>query len=100
MKPWQVDRALMHLKQAGKFDGVQGLCLGIFRSAMRLCLEAPTVREVCGREFLGRAACPIVYGAPVGHTPRANVDGAIGSNGTIESGGEGELEILEPAVVP
>src|SRR5277367_1040512 len=30
MKPWQVDRALMHLKQAGKFRGVAGVILGEF----------------------------------------------------------------------
>ncbi|MDE3169469.1 MAG: LD-carboxypeptidase, partial [Acidobacteriota bacterium] len=30
MKPYQVDRALMHLKQAGKFEGVAGIVLGDF----------------------------------------------------------------------
>ena len=30
MKPYQVDRALMHLKQAGKFDSVAGIMLGDF----------------------------------------------------------------------
>jgi muramoyltetrapeptide carboxypeptidase len=30
MKPWQVDRALMHLKQAGKFRGVSAVVLGEF----------------------------------------------------------------------
>ena len=30
MKPWQVDRALMHFRQAGKLDGVRGILLGDF----------------------------------------------------------------------
>ncbi len=30
MKPWQVDKALMHLKQAGKFRELAGIVLGDF----------------------------------------------------------------------
>ena len=34
MKPYQVDRALMHLKQAGKFRAVAGILSVTFRNAM------------------------------------------------------------------
>ena len=30
MKPYQVDRLLLHLAQAGKFRGVRGVVLGDF----------------------------------------------------------------------
>src|SRR5271170_1163535 len=69
MKPWQVDRALMHLKQAGKFRGVAGLILGDFPEC-----EGPagseTVKDVA-RRILVPLGCPIVWGVPVGHTQRA-----------------------------
>jgi len=68
MKPYQVDRVLMHLKQAGKFEGVRGLCWEIFRKASRPCRRS-NVREVCGR-ILRPLGVPIVFGAPIGHTVR------------------------------
>jgi muramoyltetrapeptide carboxypeptidase LdcA involved in peptidoglycan recycling len=33
MKPYQLDRALLHLRQAGKFEGVRGIILESSRSA-------------------------------------------------------------------
>ena len=35
MKPWQVDRALMHLRQAGKLNGVAGLLTRQFPGVRR-----------------------------------------------------------------
>ncbi len=67
MKPYQVDRALMHLKQAGKFRGVKGIVLGEFPD----CDAAPgdeTVRDVA-RRILTPLGVPIVWGAAVGHAP-------------------------------
>src|SRR5208337_1116596 len=49
MKPWQVDRALMHLKQAGKFEGVRGILLGDFPECEPPVAGSPTVRDVCAR---------------------------------------------------
>lgn len=98
MKPWQVDRALMHLKEAGRFEGVRGFVLGEFPEC-----EAPagsaTVREVCAR-ILGALCVPIVYGAAVGHTARPMLTVPLGVKARLRARGEGELEILEPAVVP
>lgn len=100
MKPYQVDRALMHLKQAGKFGSIAGIVLGDFPEC-----EAPgqsePVKDVA-RRILGGLGVPVVWGAAVGHTARpmltlpfgvrARVSSAAGASGT-------RLEILEPACV-
>jgi muramoyltetrapeptide carboxypeptidase LdcA involved in peptidoglycan recycling len=41
---------------------------------------------------------PIVYGAPVGHTPRPMLTLPLGVRAKLHASGEGRLEILEPAV--
>lgn len=99
MKPWQVDRALMHLKQARKFEGVRGIVLGEFPECDAPATGSPTVRDVCAR-ILGVLGVPIVYGAAVGHTPRPMLTVPLGVKARLSAQGEGELEILEPAVVP
>jgi muramoyltetrapeptide carboxypeptidase len=99
MKPWQVDRALMHLKQAGKLDGVRGIVLGEFPDCGPLMSGSATVRDVCAR-ILGALGVPIVYGAAVGHTLRPMLTVPLGVKARLKAHGEGELEILESAVVP
>ncbi|HMD07954.1 MAG TPA: LD-carboxypeptidase [Candidatus Acidoferrum sp.] len=98
MKAWQVDRALMHLKQAGKFEAVRGIVLGEFPDIGVLTSGGATVRDVCVR-ILGALGVPIVYGAAVGHTPRPMLTVPLGVKARLRAQGEGELEILEPAVL-
>ncbi len=97
MKPYQVDRVLMHLKQAGKFEGVRGIVLGDFPESEPVVAGAPTVREVCAR-ILRPLGVPIVYGAPIGHTVRPMLTIPLGVTARLEADGEGTLEFLEPAV--
>jgi muramoyltetrapeptide carboxypeptidase len=98
MKPWQVDRALMHLKQAGKFTNVRGIVLGDFPECEAPVLGSPTVREVCQR-ILAPLGVPIVFGAPIGHTMRPMLTVPLGVQGRLSTEGAGVLEILELAVV-
>jgi muramoyltetrapeptide carboxypeptidase len=98
MKPWQVDRALMHLQQAGKLDSVRGIVLGEFPECEPPVAGSPTVRDVCMR-ILGSLGVPIVFGVPVGHTRRAMLTIPLGIKARLMARGEGVLEILEPAVV-
>ncbi|HEY2353181.1 MAG TPA: LD-carboxypeptidase [Candidatus Acidoferrum sp.] len=104
MKPWQVDRALMHLKQAGKFKGVRGIVLGDFPECEPPMPASPTVRDVCLR-ILGDLGVPTIFGAPIGHTMRPMLTVPLGIEARLSTkafegaGGEGVLEILEPAVV-
>jgi muramoyltetrapeptide carboxypeptidase len=98
MKPYQVDRVLRHLKQAGKFEGVRGIVLGEFPESDPSVAGAPTVREVCAR-ILRPLGVPFIFGAPVGHTPRPMLTLALGIKARLDAEGEGTLEYLESAVV-
>jgi muramoyltetrapeptide carboxypeptidase len=98
MKPYQVDRVLMHLKQCGKFEGVRGIVLGDFPESEPAVTGAPTVREVCAR-ILRLLGVPLIFGAPVGHTTRPMLTIPLGIKARLDADGEGTLEFLEPAVV-
>jgi muramoyltetrapeptide carboxypeptidase len=99
MKPWQVDRALIHLQQAGKFEGVRGIVLGDFPECEALVAGSPTVLDVCQR-ILKPLGIPIVFGAPVGHTARPMLTIPLGVSARLRASGVGTLEILEAAVAP
>src|SRR5258707_4873102 len=99
VRSYQLDRMLLHLKQAGKFDGVRGIILGEFPESEPPDGNSVTTAEVC-RRILGPLQIPIVYGAPVGHTPRPMLTVPLGVRARLHASGEGHLEILEPAVRP
>lgn len=99
MKPYQVDRALLHLMQAGKFDTVKAILLGEFPNGDAFSPGSPTTREVCVR-ILAPLGIPVIYGAPVGHSKRAMLTLPLGIRARVRARGEGTLEFLEPAVVP
>lgn len=101
MKPYQVDRSLMHLRRAGQFQGVRAIILGDFPGC-----EAPagseSVREVAAR-VLRPLGIPVIWGARLGHTDRPMLTVPLGVRARLsgEDGSEGaRLEILEPACVP
>lgn len=98
MKPYQVDRVLMHLKHADKFAGLRAIILGEFPGCQPPVAGSPTVRDVCKR-ILGPLGIPILFGAPVGHTERAMLTLPLGVQARLVAKGEGVLEVLEPAVV-
>jgi muramoyltetrapeptide carboxypeptidase len=99
MKPWQVDRALMHLAQAGKFHGVKGIVLGEFPDCEPPVAGSPTAKEVCER-ILKPLGVPVVWGAAVGHTPRPMLTIPLGIQAKLTAEGTGTLEFLETAVIP
>jgi len=98
MKPYQVDRALMHLKQAGKLRHLAGIILGDFPEC-----EAPagseTIRDVACR-ILAPLAVPIAWRAPIGHTSRAMLTVPLGVQAHLSTLQVGTLRILEPACAP
>jgi muramoyltetrapeptide carboxypeptidase len=98
MKPWQVDRALMHLKQAGKFANVRGILLGDFPECQAPVAGSATVRDVCQR-ILAPLGVPTIFNAPIGHTLRPMLTMPLGVKARLSAKGAGVLEILEPAVV-
>jgi muramoyltetrapeptide carboxypeptidase len=95
MKPYAIDRSLMHLKQAGKFRNVAGILLGDFPDS-EVPVGEETVRDVV-RRVLGSLGVPIVYGAPIGHTSRAMLTIPLGVRARLTANAQPRLEILEPA---
>jgi len=99
IKPYQLDRLLLHLLQAGKFRGVRGIVLGDFPDCETPEGSTVSVRDVC-RRILTPLRVPIVFGAPIGHTTRPMLTLPFGVRARLRAAGEGKLEILEPAVTP
>ena len=99
VKPYQLDRILLHLKQAGKFKGVRGIVLGDFPECEPPQGSSVTVADVC-RRILDPLKIPVIYGAPVGHTMRPMLTIPLGVRARLHAAGEGRLELLEPAVRP
>jgi muramoyltetrapeptide carboxypeptidase len=95
MKPWQVDRALMHLKQAGKFRAITAVILGEFPESVGPA-GSETVKDVA-RRILEPLGVPVAWGAAVGHTSRPMLTLPIGIRARLSTEGTGRLEILEPA---
>jgi muramoyltetrapeptide carboxypeptidase len=99
MKPYQVDRALMHLKLAGKLDGVRGFLLGDFPGCEPVAEDGPRVKEVAAR-LLVPLGVPVVWGAPVGHTRRPMLTVPLGVRARLVAREAGRIDFLEPAVEP
>jgi muramoyltetrapeptide carboxypeptidase len=97
VKPYHLDRMLLHLKQAGKFAGVRGIILGEFPDSETPEGSSVGVAEVCKR-VLGPLKIPIVYGVAVGHTQRPMLTMPLGVRAKLHAKGEGRIDILEPAV--
>jgi len=97
-KPYQVDRMITHLKQAGKFEDVRGVVFG----EMLNCLQHPnqgyTLEEVL-MDLLSEFSFPVLYGFPTGHTSRPNVIVPFGVRARLDLGASRKFELLEPAVV-
>jgi len=96
-KPYQVDRMITHLKQAGKFEKVRGVVFG----EMLNCLQHPnqgyTLQEVL-MDLLSEFSFPVLYGFPTGHTSRPNVIVPFGVRARLDLGASAKFELLEPAV--
>jgi muramoyltetrapeptide carboxypeptidase len=97
MKPYQVDRALSHLRQAGKFNDVAGIILGDFPE-YEGPLFSENVADVALR-IIEPLKIPFVFGAPIGHTTRAMLTLPLGVRAELSAVGPGILRILEPACV-
>jgi muramoyltetrapeptide carboxypeptidase len=98
VRPYQVDRALMHLKQAGKLKSIRGVILGEFPDSGSPVKGSPSVYDVCER-ILTPLNVPIVFGAAIGHTERPLLTIPLGVQARLISTADPRLEILEPAVV-
>jgi len=99
-KPFQIDRMLMQLKLAGKFDSVRGIVFGEMTDCVQQKNQAYTLEEVVLR-VVGDLGIPVAFGLRSGHVSQRNVTLPIGVRATLSvSSGEATLKILETATVP
>lgn len=70
-KPYQVDRMIMQLKLAGKFDGVRGVIFGEMLDCFQPSGQDYTLEQVVVR-LLAEYKIPIAYGFSSGHVRGAN----------------------------
>lgn len=93
-KPFQIDRMLMQLKLAGKFNGVRGIVFGEMLDCRQNADQDYTLEEVVLR-VIGDLKIPVAFGLRSGHVSRANITLPIGVRARLEVGGEVRLRILE-----
>ena len=98
-KPFQIDRMLMHLKLAGKLDGVRGIVFGEMLDCTQSSDQGYTLEEVVMR-IVGDLGVPVAYGLRSGHVSRRNITLPIGVRAALTVGSrEVNLTILEAATV-
>jgi muramoyltetrapeptide carboxypeptidase len=96
-KPFRIDRMLMHLLLAGKFEGVRGIIFG----AMSGC-NAATGEEALPQmilRILGGLGVPIVFGVPSGHVQSGNLTLPFGVPAQLSSSASGVRLQVEPATL-
>ena len=99
-RPFQIDRMLMQLKLAGKFNGVRGIVFGEMLDCVQTQNQGYTLQEVILR-IVGGLGIPMAYGLRSGHVTRKNITLPIGVRaGLSVSGGRAQLKILEAATSP
>lgn len=94
-KPYQIDRMLWQLRNAGKFDGVTGIIFG----EMLDCVSPGAAPELLDEAILNALdgfEGPIAIGLRSGHVSRQNVTLTFGVDAELTSGTETRLEILGP----
>jgi muramoyltetrapeptide carboxypeptidase len=97
VKPYQVDRMLWQLRNAGKLEGVRGIVFG----EMLDCASpgAPdSLLEEAILNALDGLDVPIAIGLRSGHVSRENVTLTFGVEAELAVGDTASLHILEPAV--
>jgi len=96
-KPYQIDRMLMQLKLAGKFEQVRGIVFGEMMDCRQSADQDYTLEEVVLR-VVGDLGIPVAIGLRSGHVSHANITLPIGVRARLEIGNGVKLRILEAAV--
>ncbi len=76
-KPYQIDRMLMQLKLAGKFEGVRGIVFGEMRDCLQTANQGYTLQDVIQR-IVSPLGIPVAYGVRSGHVTAGNITLPIG----------------------
>jgi muramoyltetrapeptide carboxypeptidase len=94
--PFRIDRMLMHLKLAGKLEGVQGIIFGEMRKCEQRGAEDYTLQQVV-MGVLGDLHVPIAFGLKSGHVSSRNFTLPFGVHAKLNVG-KGIVLEYEPAV--
>jgi muramoyltetrapeptide carboxypeptidase len=97
VKPYQIDRMLWQLLQAGKLEGVRGIVFG----EMLNCASPgapPELLEEAIQHALEDFTGPIAIGLRSGHVSRQNVTLTLGVEAELTVQEEAHLYLIEPAV--
>ena len=97
-KPYQIDRMLMQLKLAGKFNNVRGIIFGEMRDCLQTANQGYKLEEVVLR-IVGGLGIPVAYGLRSGHVTGGNITLPFGVRSElIVREGQVRLKILEASV--
>jgi len=96
-KPYQIDRMLTQLKQAGKLHGVCGIVFGEMLNCINRPDQGYTLEEVV-LDVLEGTTFPILYGFSTGHTSRPNVVVPFGVRAKLSLGDNPVFQTVESAV--
>jgi muramoyltetrapeptide carboxypeptidase len=97
VKPYQIDRLLWQLRQAGKLDGVRGIVFGEMLDCVSLSAPRELLDQVILRVFDDFDG-PIAIGLRSGHVSRQNVTLTFGVEAELHTSNKPALDLLEPAV--
>ena len=87
-KPYRIDRMLMQLLLAGKFDGVRGIIFGAMLGCSPASAEEEALPQMI-RRILGGLGVPIIFGFSSGHVESGNITLPFGVPALLESSEEG-----------
>jgi muramoyltetrapeptide carboxypeptidase len=97
-KPFRIDRMLMHLLLAGKFDGVRGIIFGVMLGCSPASAQEEMLPQMI-RRILGGLGIPIVFGFPSGHVESGNVTLPFGVQAVLQSSESGVRLRVEPSTL-
>ncbi len=97
-KPYQIDRMLMQLKLAGKFNDVRGIVFGEMRDCQQNPNQGYKLRDVILR-IVADLEIPVAYGLRSGHVTTGNITLPMGVHSElIVRNSQVTIKILEAAV--
>jgi muramoyltetrapeptide carboxypeptidase len=97
-KPYQIDRMLMQLRLAKKFDRVRGFIFGEMVDCVQPSGQDYTLQQAIMRVLAGFDV-PIIYGLPSGHVSGSNITLPIGVQAELIAESSAKLTILEPSTL-
>lgn len=95
--PYQIDRMLLQLRDAGALAGVRGIVFGDMKGCVPR-LDSDYSLEDVMLDALEGLDVPVAVGLSSGHTSSPNLTLPLGVRARLSCGGEARFDVLEPAV--